>query len=162
MLSEAPVYCVCALFTCFVCCHPVSETRQTIKFAWENKVQGSFRLPPPFNTPPSCPYALPHFPLPKGGSRNCPKTGLLFVGLELWRHHKPPGVLVLGRFPNLPSLSCGSVSSFTLVTVWKGATDPEPIPAPLPSSSWLLHSFLLSFSQTYVVGFSVRVMLVES
>lgn len=81
------------------------------------------------------------FPFQREGAEIVLKTAAVYGTGELWRHHKPPGVLVLGRFPNLPSLSCGSVSSFTLVT-WKVVTDPELIIAPLPSSSWLLHSFL--------------------
>lgn len=81
------------------------------------------------------------FPFQREGAEIVLKTATVYGTGELWRHHKPPGVLVLGRFPNLPSLSCGSVSSFTLVT-WKGVTDPELILAPLPSSSWFLHSFL--------------------
>lgn len=135
MLSDAPVYCVCALFTCFVCCHPASETCQTSKFALSNSLPLSTPLPP----------ALMRsliFPFQREGAEIVLKTAAVYGTGELWRHHKPPGVLVLGRFLNLPSLSCGSLSSFTLVTVWKGATDPELIPAPLPSSSWLLHSFL--------------------
>lgn len=44
--AAAPVYCVCELFTCFVCCHPASETRQTSKLTQENKVRRYPRLPP--------------------------------------------------------------------------------------------------------------------
>lgn len=54
----APVYCVCELFTCFVCCHPASETRQTSKLNEENKVQRYPELPPLSGT------LLPPLPLP--------------------------------------------------------------------------------------------------
>lgn len=50
--TATPVYCVCEeLFTCFVCCHPASETRQTSKLTQENKVQRSPELPPLSGTP---------------------------------------------------------------------------------------------------------------
>lgn len=73
------VYCVCALFTCFVCCHPASETRQTGKFALRTKcraLSNSLPLSHPFLQP----CAFPHFPFPKGGSRDCPKIGPMFMG----------------------------------------------------------------------------------
>lgn len=44
----------------------------------------------PFPAPHSSPYLLPHSPFLRGGSRNCPKIGQLFIGLrELWGQHKP-------------------------------------------------------------------------
>lgn len=90
-------YCVCELFTCFVCCHPASETRQTSKLTQENKVQGYPQLPP-LLAPCSRHYLLPHSLFLRGGSKNSPKIGQLFIRLgELWGHHKPPGVLVVER-----------------------------------------------------------------
>lgn len=81
--AAAPVYCVCEeLFTCFVCCHPASETRQTSKLTQENKVQ-CYPDSLCFPAPRSSPYKL--LPPPslflKGGSRNCSKIGQLFIGL---------------------------------------------------------------------------------
>lgn len=90
-----PVYCVCGLFTCFVCCHPASETRQTSKLTQENKVR---RCPSslPFPAPCSAASALA-LPSPGEEAPASWNRAAVYRGGELWGHHKPPGVLVLER-----------------------------------------------------------------
>lgn len=114
--AAAPVYCVYELFTCFVCCHPASETRQTSKLTPENKVQRYPELPPLSGTPLP-PLPPPSLSLSERRKQKSPKIGQLFIGLgELWGHHKPPGVLVVER-QNSPPLASG-FSSFRPATAW--------------------------------------------
>ena len=111
---QPPVYCVCELFTCFVCCHPASETRQTANSPRRTKC-GAVLNSLPFPAPCSRHSHLPHSPFPRGGSRNRPKIGQLFIGSgELWGYHKPPGVLVVERQSSPPLAS--SFFSFPLAT----------------------------------------------
>lgn len=98
----------------------------------------------PFPAPCSRHYHLPHSPFPRGGSRNRPKIGQLFIGWgELWGHHKPPGVPVVERQNSLqlfflPPGNC----------LVKGATLIEKAESPSP------HSFLQEFSLRHrLLGF---------
>lgn len=143
--AATPVYCVCELFTCFVCCHPASETRQTANSPRRTKC-GAIVNSLPFPAPCSRHSHLPHSPFPRGGSRNRPKIGQLFIGLgELWGYHKPPGVLVVERQSSPPLAS--SFFSFPLATA-KGATLLEKAESPSP------HSFLQEFSLRHrLLGF---------